>query len=274
MTKAPVAQYSLHNIANFNSELTVRLEDVQIKYNNLLSEYLYFILDNIVIKDESFFKFIIQRGIFVVTSVFNLILLYSKNLDVAYFHSQKAFYFYVEFIGQISEDQHTFLQLSSRDAMMFVYKKTIFNIDIDMKQKYQEKNENYKFLSLEKNQYIYQNLVGIFLENCDMKIIVSQMKNHINKIEKIIKKVARYNFLSENLDIILLFIEQIKQNKQTFKGLEIDSLCTTIDVFVKRYYSFINKEIKNKNKEIKSKILLLNLEDTSDLDAQISDLFL
>lgn len=278
MTKASTAQYSLHNIANFNSELTVRLEDVQIKYNNLLSEYLYFILDNIVIKDESFFKFIIQRGIFVVTSVFNLILLYSKNLDVAYFHSQKAFYFYVEFIGQISEDQHTFLQLSSRDAMMFVYKKTIFDIDSDMKQKYQEKNENYKFLSLEKNQSIYQNLVVIFLENFDMKIIVSQMKYHLNKIEKIIKKVSSYNFSSENLDTILLFIEQNKQNKQNFKRLEIDSLYTTIEVFVKRYYSFMNKnknKDKDKEKEIKNKILMWNLEcDTSDLDARINDLFL
>ena len=48
---------------------------------------------------------------------------------MTYFHSQKSFYFYVEFIGQISEDQHSFLHLSSKDASIFVYKKTIFEIN-------------------------------------------------------------------------------------------------------------------------------------------------
>lgn len=263
MEKTPTPEYSLHNIANFNSELTAKLDDIQIKYNNLLSEYLYFILDNIVIKDESFFKFIIHRGIFTVTSVFNLILLYSKNLDVAYFHSQKAFYFYVEFIGQISEDQYTFLQLSSRDAMMFVYKKTIFDIDSEIKKKYQDKNENDKLMHLEKNQSIYQNLFTIFLENCDIKIIVTQLKDHINKIEKIIQKIDHYKFFPEQLDIILLFIEQ---NKQNF------SLYTTIELFIKRYYSIT----KSKKTEVKNKILAWNLEDgdESDLDSRINYLFL
>jgi len=259
MAKTPISEYSLHNIANFNSELTARLDDVQIKYNNLLSEYLCFILDNILIKDQSFFKFIIQRGIFTVTSVFNLILFYSKNLDVAYFHSQKAFYFYVEFIGQISEDQHTFLQLSSRDAMMFVYKKTIFDIDSEIKKKYQDKNENYKLIHLEKNKAIYQNLFTIFLDNCDMQAIITQIKDHLNKIEKIIQKIDHYKFSPEQLDIILLFIEQNKQNL---------SLYTTIELFIKKYYSFI----KSKKPEIKNKILLWNLED-GDLDSRINDLF-
>lgn len=268
MTKTSTSQYSLHNTANFNSELTSRLEDVQIKYNNLLSEYLYFILDNIVIKDESFFKFIIQRGIFTVTSVFNIILFYSKNLDVAYFHSQKAFYFYVEFIGQISEDQHTFLQLSSRDAMMFVYKKTIFDIDNETKKKYQVNNDNYKLSHLEKNQSIYQNMVCIFLENCDVKIVSTKIKHHLNKIEKIIQKVTQSKFSSEQLDNILLFIEQ---NRKNFIKLGDDSLYTMIELFIKKYHLFISKG----NKEIKNKILTWNLEyNTSDLDALINDLFL
>ena len=32
-------------------------------------------------------------------------------------------------MGQIGEDSHTYLQLNSKDAALFVYKKTIFELD-------------------------------------------------------------------------------------------------------------------------------------------------
>ena len=135
MTISIMSQYSLHNLENYNHILTSTCEEIQLKYNNLITEYLFFVIENIHFKNEAFYKFIIQRGLITITNVFNVILFYSKNLDMSYYHSQKAFYFYVEFIGQISADQHTFLQLSSRDAIMFVYKKTIFDINNECKKK-------------------------------------------------------------------------------------------------------------------------------------------
>lgn len=42
---------------------------------------------------------------------------------------KKAYYFYIEFIEQISDNNVTFLQLSSRDAILFVYKRTIFELN-------------------------------------------------------------------------------------------------------------------------------------------------
>ena len=275
MTKDVGSQYSLQNVANFNLELTTCLEDVQIKYNNLLSEYLFFILDNIVIKNDTFFKFIIQRGIITITNVFNLVLHYSKNLDVAYFHSQRAFYFYVEFIGQISEDQHTFLQLSSRDATMFVYKKTIFDINSEIKKKDREynKDEKCKLMYLEKNQAIYQNLIDVVFENFDLQSLGRQfqMRQHLNKIEKIIQKVLYYKFSHDQLDIILMFIEK---NNQYSAKLVDDMLYITIELFLKKYNSCIESD----KKEIKNKILQWNLEgdeiNISDLDKLICNLFL
>ena len=38
-------------------------------------------------------------------------------------------------MGQISEDNNSYLQLTSKDAMLFVYKKTIFDINTDFKKK-------------------------------------------------------------------------------------------------------------------------------------------
>ena len=48
---------------------------------------------------------------------------------MVYFHCKKAYYYYIEFIGQISDDSHSYLQLTSKDATLFVYKKTIFEVD-------------------------------------------------------------------------------------------------------------------------------------------------
>jgi hypothetical protein len=51
---------------------------------------------------------------------------------MAYYHAIKSFYIYIEFIEQIAEDHHSFLKLYSRDATLFVYKKTIYGIPLDV----------------------------------------------------------------------------------------------------------------------------------------------
>jgi len=123
--------YSLSELNNYNKHLTVSIEDVMNKYTELLVEYIHFILDNIKIKKREYADFIVNRGLDTVTHVFTTILYYTKNLDLAFVHAQKSFYFYVEFICQISEVEKLFLQLSSRDAMIYVYKKTLFELNRD-----------------------------------------------------------------------------------------------------------------------------------------------
>jgi hypothetical protein len=129
--KNKLKNFSLNDVSNFNKELDVGLEDVMNKYTELLAEYIHFILDNIKIKKREYANFIISRGLDTVTNVFTNVLYYTKNLELAFFHSQKSFYFYVEFICQISEAEKLFLQLSSRDAMIYVYKKTLFELNHD-----------------------------------------------------------------------------------------------------------------------------------------------
>jgi hypothetical protein len=129
--KNKLKNFSLNDVSNFNKELDVDVEDVMNKYTELLAEYIHFILDNIKIKKCEYANFIISRGLDTVTNIFTNILYYTKNLELAFFHSQKSFYFYVEFICQISEAEKLFLQLSSRDAMIYVYKKTLFDLNND-----------------------------------------------------------------------------------------------------------------------------------------------
>ena len=125
--------YSLNNIENYRKTIECELGEVTKIYGDLLIEYLIFISENIKVKNSSFSRFIIIRGLDTITNVFLNIFNATKNIGLAYFHCQKSFYFYVEFVGQISEDEKTFLQLTSRDATTYVYKKTVFDINNEFK---------------------------------------------------------------------------------------------------------------------------------------------
>ena len=125
--------FSLQNLDNYRKNIDNTTIEVTEKYYMLIAEYFKFITENIKVKNSNFSKFIITRGLDTITNVFNSIFYYTKNIDLTYFHCQKSFYFYVEFVGQISEDEKMFLQLSSRDATLYVYKKTIFEINNECK---------------------------------------------------------------------------------------------------------------------------------------------
>ena len=124
---------SLHNIDNFKKIIDANNEDILKKYTEIIIEYFKFIFENIKILNDRYFKFIMIRGLDTITNVFVNLLFYTKNLDLTAFHCQKALYFYIEFIGQISEEQNIFLQLNSRDATTYVYKKTLYELNQEIK---------------------------------------------------------------------------------------------------------------------------------------------
>ena len=121
MTSLQNTQYSLYNLENYKSSISNSFEDIIKIYDMLIAEY-----GKVNKKHPQ--NFIISRGLDTISHVFIMMLFYSKNLNMSYYHSQKAFYYYIEFIEQITGDTNC-LQLSSKDAMMFVYKKTIFEIN-------------------------------------------------------------------------------------------------------------------------------------------------
>jgi len=136
MSTTPInteTNYSLYNTDNFKTSLDVTTCFILNKYKDYVFDFFNIILDNIKVKNNSYYKFIITRGLETITNVFTTILYYTKNIELTSFHCQKALYFYVEFVSQISEEQNMFLQLSSRDATIYVYKKTIYEINNEYK---------------------------------------------------------------------------------------------------------------------------------------------
>ncbi len=119
---------SLQQVDNYKPELQHTTPEIFIRYMSIIQEFLVQCMDAIFISDYAYYRYIILKGIDTIAHVFRILLLYTNNLEITCHYSQKAFYYYVEFIGQIGEDTHTFLQLNSKDATLFVYKKTIYDV--------------------------------------------------------------------------------------------------------------------------------------------------
>jgi hypothetical protein len=49
-------------------------------------------------------------------------------------------------MGQVGNENHSFLQLNSKDASLFVYKKTIFDINNEYRKQFEELEENTKII--------------------------------------------------------------------------------------------------------------------------------
>ena len=130
-----IFKQSLQCDSNFNTELDANPQDVIANYKDLLIEYYKFINENIKITNRGYFEYIMNRGLDTITHVFITILYCTKNHEIVYYYAQKSIYLYIEFVNQISEIDKHFLQLTSRDAVIYVYKKTIFDLGIESRKK-------------------------------------------------------------------------------------------------------------------------------------------
>lgn len=236
--------YSLNNQENYYAAIDYTNEQITEKYSLLINEYLKVIMGSISIKKIDYFKFVLMRGINTITTVFTYILLYSRNLHMAYYYSQKAFYYYIEFISQISEDQHSFLQLTSKDATMYVYKKTIFDIKDEMKTPdILLKSDRNKIAYL--NQYIkiYRNILHHVIEQ------LKDMNDYTIYTERFQNAVGSLSIKNDNIYFL-------------FTDLE------TKDIGVLKYLDILSK-INAKSASIKSCILKKKMLSV-DYDLQIS----
>ena len=112
---------TINNSENYRSTLSEPLGLIFKTYASVISEYLLFCSDNVYIQKQRYLKYVLIRGIETLQNVFNILLLYTKNLELVNYHCQKSYYYYVEFIGQIGDDNHSFLQLNSKDILLTMF---------------------------------------------------------------------------------------------------------------------------------------------------------
>lgn len=150
----------------------------------LLDIYHLLFKKNIMTKKLNYVNFIYYQGLKALKHIFIFLLHHTKNLKFTYYHCEKGIYYFTEFISQI-ENENSFLKLSSIDAIIFVYKKTIYNV----------------------NKKISKNVRVPIIEN---------INSIINLILKVIS-MKNYNSLKENY----ILEKFIKLNIKNIRDLEI-----------------------------------------------------
>ena len=97
-------------------------------YIKLLDIYHILFKKNIATKKLNYIDFIYNQGMKCIKHIFIFLLHHTMNINFTHYHCEKGIYYFTEFISQI-ENENSFLKLSSIDAVIFVYKKTIYNIN-------------------------------------------------------------------------------------------------------------------------------------------------
>ena len=209
-------QYTISRTENYKAKNTYQTHDILTKFVSLVVEYLSFIGEKIHMKNQECYKFIIMRGLETIIHVFSLLFYYTKNLDLTYYHSQKAYYFYIEFIEQISDDNVSFLQLSSRDATTFVYKKTIYEINNEYKKTFREllTEEKAVLHYVDTYMYIYKNIVLCYIQTTPL--VSQNWSNLLSKINNL--DPTKTKLKQPHLDNIILFTNLYISNQKTISN--------------------------------------------------------
>lgn len=157
-------------------------------FMEMTSNFLLHLSDKVYIRNEEYHRYIIVQGMNTMLHIFTQLFMYTRNIELTLLYLEKAYCFYVEFISQISDENNSYLKLTCKDAILFVYKKTIF----DVNQEYRKAFE----LSVEESEYFgkLNKLTGEFnrlIINCIFNLSINNDGNSLETIENILTNVKQ-----------------------------------------------------------------------------------
>jgi hypothetical protein len=176
-------------------------------YNRIAANFVKDIAEDIEIADLSHFIYVVEKGVETITNIYKTLLLYTKNNELAEYHTEKACVYYIEFISQLGND------INVREAVLFVFKKTIFEIN----------NECKKHVNISAEQNVYFTILNETSEFIQ-KFIKSVISDHnvgetagiLN--QKIIEYSRKLNFSNDLTDTRLV---KLKFLNSLIAGLSI-----------------------------------------------------
>ena len=243
------------------------------RYVELINEYMLYVVENMIFEDDTYLLFLIRRGVETIMHCFKFLLMYTKNLELTIYQCKKALYYYIEFIGQISDVSlhHSYLQLNSKDATLFVYKKTIYDINNVYRKNFTLGDEDQQFLNSISNIIMLFNATLFHLlqkERLKYEKKESIIHFAVDKSASIIDKL----FNSGNCILIDSKTELCLFVFQNFQTYDVDTIkySNICEIFVKKLRKYSNEEtlldIKTRIKEkINDNRSIKNLSDMSPL---------
>tara|TARA_B110000858_G_scaffold19617_1_gene19691 strand:+ start:37 stop:870 length:834 start_codon:yes stop_codon:yes gene_type:complete len=245
---------NIFEVKNYNKTLTIPNDIILSKFCELINEYLFHITENIIIQNRQYYIFILLRGLSTIKHIFNTMLLYTKNLDLTIYHTKKAYLFYVEFIGQIGEENNSYLQLNSKDATLFVYKKTIFEINNEYRKQFilnKEEKERFKLFDIFSKLVVEMFETVVYNENFKGETRMSYMMYIQKMTNKAVNKIIIMDKnVKEKIDICekYLYYKNLLQNK----CINIDECLffNLSNLFLKKIQNNRNISINDINKKM------------------------
>lgn len=231
-----IDKFILQNLENYYKQLHDEPPSLFMKYIELNNNYLMMCIDNIQIHDENYKKYVIKKGGEMIEHIFNFILYYTLNPELTYHHCEQGFIYYIEFIGQMMiNGDSSGLSLSTKDAILFVFKKTIFDISKESRELNPIKNEDDKKLKAIKNLTItYKNLLFLYIDGLlftnDKIVKETETRCIKNIVANILYSEIENNDDTINTDIINYFIDFIR----TKEDLSSYNKLNVIELFVKK----------------------------------------
>ena len=242
------------------------------RYVELINEYMLYVVENMIIQDDAYLLFLIQRGVETIMHCFKFLLMYTKNLELTIYQCKKALYYYIEFIGQISDVSvhHSYLQLNSKDATLFVYKKTIYDINnVYRKNFIQSKNDKQFLNSISNIIVLFNATLFHLLQKERLKYSKKESIIHfaIDRATSITDKLFTKNnyFLTDIKTELCLFVFRI------FQTYDIDTIkySNICEIFIKKLRKYSENEIPDVKILLKEKLYnnvsISNLEEMSAL---------
>jgi hypothetical protein len=246
-----INEYNLNNLENYREHLVTPIQDILDKLVRIIVDYIIFVSEKLHIKNTSYYHFIFQRGLHSLLHVFNIILYHTNNVDLTIYHCQKAYYFYIEFIEQIADDSVTFLKLTSKDAVMFVYKRTIFELNNDFRKKKKNINNEENKLYLQINTYIcfYKKIFNYLITTSNIEYDNNKdlLKTKCFKIEEMTLCISKFKLKQLQIECIDSFYHILTENNILFEE--------TFELLIKFIRELSYKKSNLSQKTIQNKVL-------------------
>jgi len=256
-----MSNHILQNSDNYLDTYSHNTHEIFVKYTAIINEFILQYSENIKIKKLEYYNYVFNKGVETLCHVFKTILLYTKNLNITHIQCQKAVYYYIEFICQIGDSSHSFLQLNSKDATLFVYKKTIFEINNEIIKEFTSIVGSCSILTnIGLLTAIYNKTITSIVHKCCIdNIEISELKNELLKTLSYYTTELLQNLLNLHLDCT----DKIYEDKLIIASTFNDFLLSTEQHISANFLIEFTKQLKKIT--IDNGILIKKLKSTNNM---------
>lgn len=221
--------YDLSVKINYKSIICDEILTLFLTFAKLIHNYILHSFENMNNKN----KIIFAKGINMMEHIFIILYSYTKNLELTAYYCKNSIVYYVEYISQITDkDDNMFFNLSLKDAVIYVYTKTIYGISQDIRENIIFIPNETRFLNkLSNSMKNYISIIKIITCNNDFyKIDNEEREKILNKInENMIKNAEKDMIINNSLSPRLINKLDNISNELNDKNMtiyeKIDKLC-------------------------------------------------